>query len=175
MMSRQYVELMNNTLRALNQNSQLRHVYFYLLNSIDLDRFCLPDLDYAKDYLMENLTSGDLGRYMGDLATAWYIFLIMGGISMVLCLIYLILLRCFAKPMLYISFVLIFALLLGGGFYVYYLANRYEENDNTRSVMQGMGILLWILCGLYSIILLCCCTRIRLGIAIMEAASDFVR
>lgn len=94
---------------------------------------------------------------------------------MVLCLIYLILLRCFAKPMLYISFVLIFILLLGGGFYVYYLSEKYEDGDNTRSVMKGMGILLWILCGVYAIILLCCCSRIRLGIAIMEAASDFVR
>lgn len=38
-----------------------------------------------------------------------------------------------------------------------------------------MGILLWILTGIYTIILLCCCSRIRLGIAIMDAASDFVR
>lgn len=41
--------------------------------------------------------------------------------------------------------------------------------------MKGMGILLWILTGVYLIILLCCCSRIRLGIAIMEATSDFVR
>lgn len=94
---------------------------------------------------------------------------------MVLCLIYLFLLRCFAKPLLYISFVLIFALLLGGGFYVYYLGDRYEAKDHTRSVMRGMGILLWILTGIYFIILMCCCSRIRLGIAIMQAASDFVR
>ena len=112
---------------------------------------------------------------MGDLGTAWYIFLIMLGISLVLCLLYLFLLRCFAKPLLYISFVLIFALLLGGGFYVYYLGDRYESGDHTRSVMRGMGILLWILTGIYTIILLCCCSRIRLGIAIMQAASDFVR
>ena len=124
---------------------------------------------------MENVSSGDLGKYMGDLATAWYIFLIMLGISFFMCLIYLFLLRCFAKPLLYISFVAIFGLLLGGGFYVYYLADRYEEGDNTKSVMHGMGILLWILTGIYSIILLCCCSRIRLGIAIMQAASDFTR
>ncbi len=83
----------------------------------------------AKQYLMEKLTSGNLGKYMGDLATAWYIYLIMGGISLVLCLLYLLLLRCFAKPLLYISFVLIFALLLGGGFYVYYQGNTYDEED----------------------------------------------
>ena len=124
---------------------------------------------------MTQVTSGDLGKYIGDLASAWYIYLIMLGISLVLCLLYLILLRCFAKPLLYISFVLIFVLLLGGGFYVYYLGNTYEESDHTRDVMHGMGILLWILTGIYFVILLCCCSRIRLGIAIMEAASDFVR
>lgn len=112
---------------------------------------------------------------MGDLATAWYLFLIMAGISLVLCICYLLLMRCFLKPILYISFILIFALLLGGGFYVYYLADHYDVNDHTRQVMQGMGILLWILTGIYTIILLCCCSRIRLGIAIMDAASDFVR
>jgi hypothetical protein len=41
--------------------------------------------------------------------------------------------------------------------------------------MMGMGILLWILTGLYFCVLICCCNRIRLGIAIMEATSDFVR
>lgn len=41
--------------------------------------------------------------------------------------------------------------------------------------MKGMGILLWILTGIYFLILLCCCSRIQLGIAIMEATSDFVK
>lgn len=41
--------------------------------------------------------------------------------------------------------------------------------------MKGMGILLWILAGLYFIILMCCCTRIRLGVAIMQATSQFVK
>jgi hypothetical protein len=143
------------------------------LTFLDLERYCLPNLEDAKDMIINKMSEGDLGRYMGDLATAWYIFLIMGGISLVLCLIYIILLRCFAKPMLYISFVLIFVLLLGGGFYVYYSAEDYQ--GHTISVMRGMGILLWILTGIYALILLCCCSRIRLGVAIMEAASDFVR
>ena len=41
--------------------------------------------------------------------------------------------------------------------------------------MQGMGILLWILSGIYLILLCCCWRQIQLGAAIMEAASDFVR
>ena len=141
----------------------------------DLNRYCLPNLTEAKDYLMNYVASGNLGRYIGDLGTAWYIYLIMAGISLVLCLIFLILLRYITAPLLYISFVLIFFLLLGGGFYVYYEGNTYDGSDNTRKIMHGMGILCWILTGVYFIILLCCCSRIRLGVAIMEAASDFVK
>ena len=41
-------------------------------------------------------------------------------------------------------------------------------------MMKWCGIGLWILAGLYLIILLCCCGRIKLGIAIIEATSQFV-
>lgn len=96
-------------------------------------------------------------------------------ISVTLCLLYLFLLRCVAKPLLYVSFVMIFLLLLGGGFYVYFMAYKYVDGDTTQKTMRGMGILLWILSGIYLIILCCCWTRIQLGTAIVEAASDFVR
>ena len=124
---------------------------------------------------MNTLTDGDLGKYMSDLGTAWWIFLVMAGISTVLCLIYMFLLRCFAKPILYLSFLVIMALLVGGGFYVFFLNTRYSDGDHTKSVMKGMGILLWILSGIYFLVLCCCWSRIQLGAAIMEAASDFVR
>jgi hypothetical protein len=78
------------------------------------------------DYLGDGLT-----KYMGDAARCWYVYLIMAGISFAICIIYLILLRCFAKPILYISFVLILALLGGGGAYVYAQQYRYAEGDNT--------------------------------------------
>ena len=40
--------------------------------------------------------------------------------------------------------------------------------------MKWCGIGLWILAGIYFLILMCCCSRIRLGIAIIEATSQFV-
>jgi uncharacterized membrane protein YjdF len=75
---------------------------------------------------MNQVTSGNLGKYMGDLATAWWIYLVAAGVALVLCLIFLVLLRWVTAPLLYVSFVLIFCLLLGGGFYVYYEANNYD-------------------------------------------------
>ena len=120
------------------------------------------------------MASGDLGRYMTDLGICWWVFLVLGGISAVLSFIYLVLLRWFAKPMIYLSIVSMIGLLIGGGFYVFFLGNTYAEGDNTRQAMHGMGILLWILAGLYFIILLCCWSRIKLGAAVIEATSDFV-
>ncbi len=139
-----------------------------------LSRYCLPRNPYMKEELLKKIASGDLGRYMSDLATCWWVFLVLGGITFVLSFTYLVLMRWFAKPIIYLSMVSIVVLLVGGGFYVYFIATKYEMGDNTRKAMQGMGILLWILSGIYLIILCCCWSRIKLGCAIMEASSDYV-
>jgi hypothetical protein len=112
---------------------------------------------------------------MSDLATCWWVFLVLGGIAAVLSFTYLVLMRWFAKPIIYISMISIIVLLVGGGFYVFFIATKYDVGDNTRQAMRGMGILLWILSGIYLLILCCCWSRIRLGTAIMHACSDFVR
>lgn len=99
----------------------------------------------------------------------------MGGIAYVLCFIYLILLRWMAKPILYLSLVAIFVLLVGGGFYVFFLGIKYNSEDHTREVMIGMAIMIWIMAALYLCIVFCCWKTIKLAAAIMQAASDFVR
>lgn len=110
---------------------------------------------------------------MVDIGVCWWVELATLGIAAFLSSIYLFLLRCIAKPLLYVSFILIFILAVGGGFYVFEYSSHYTSTD-TVDAMKGMGILLWILAGLYLIILMCCCSRIQLAVAIMEAASDFV-
>lgn len=139
-----------------------------------LSRYCIPSDKNLSAALLKQVASGDLGRYMTDLSICWWVFLVLGGISAVLGFIYLVLLRWFAKPLIYLSMVSMIGLLIGGGFYVFFLGNRYAEGDNTRQAMHGMGILLWILAALYLIILLCCWSRIQLGAAVIEATSDFV-
>ena len=143
---------------------EIQNLYSFRL---DLSRYCLPSSDMLKKALLNKIADGNLGKYMGDLGTCWWVFLVMGAISAVLGFIYLILLRWFAKPILYLSFFLIFALLVGGGFYVFFLYTKYEPGDQTRNVMMGMGILLWILAAIYVLILCCCWSRIKLGAAII--------
>lgn len=92
--------------------------------------------------------------------TTWWVFLVIAGIASVLGFVYLVLMRWMAKPLIYISFVVIFVLLIGGGFYAFFSYTYYEIGDQTRNVMQGMGILLWIVAGLFFLILCCCWSRI---------------
>lgn len=142
-----------------------------------LNRYCLPNLSNMTKItkeLLGNIADSDAGRYMGDLARAWWVLLVVGFISTTLAFGYLFLLKWFAKPIIFTSFVSILVLLVGGGFYVYFLANRYELGDYTQQVMRGMGILIWILAGVYFILLACCYRRIQLGVSIVEAAADFV-
>jgi hypothetical protein len=54
------------------------------------------------------------------------VLLIFAFISSVLAFVYLVLLRWAAKPLIYISFVLIFILLVGAGFYAFFSYLRYE-------------------------------------------------
>lgn len=87
---------------------------------IDLNRYCIPNTAAVQQALLGYIGNGDLGKYMGDLVTCWWIFLVMAGISAVLGFIYLFLLRWLAKPILYISFVVIVISLIGGGFYAFF-------------------------------------------------------
>ena len=64
---------------------------------------------------------------MGDLGICWWLFLVMLGISATIAFIYLVLLRCFVKPLLYLSFVVILVIVVGGGFYGFFLIQRYVE------------------------------------------------
>lgn len=140
-----------------------------------MGRFCIPGDGSIKEFMVEKFTSGDLGRYMGDLAVAWWILLVAAGISLVFSLAYLFLLRWIAKPMIYISMVIIFLLLVGGGFYVFYVGLTYEAGDHTRNLMIAMAIVIWVLCFIYLVLICCCWRNIQLAAAIMQAASDFVR
>jgi hypothetical protein len=141
---------------------------------VDLGRYCVPDTSALQEALLGEIANGNIGRYIGDLGTCWWVFLVMVAISAVLGFLYLALLKCFAKPILYLSFLVMFVALVGGGFYAFFSYNYYSLGDHTISVMKGMGILLWILAGLSLLTVLCCWSRIRLGAAIVQAASDFV-
>ena len=69
--------------------------------------------------IINKASGGNLGKYMGDLSTCWWVFLICTAIATILGVTYMFLLKYFAKPILYVSFVLILVGLVAGGAYVF--------------------------------------------------------
>lgn len=137
---------------------------------LDLDTFCLPDYDAAKDWVQgfyEKYGGDKISQWVTDLIAVWWITLAAAGISFVLGFIYMFLLKWLAKPIVYISIVLIFVLLLLGAYLCYSKAKSMEDEDeeNAKYVLY-FSYALFGLTALYVIIMLCLCSRIRLAIAI---------
>lgn len=68
-----------------------------------------------------------------------------------------------------------FASLLALGIYVNQTANNYDAEDDTRNTLKWVSYIVFGLCVLYILLLLCCCNKIRLGIAILKTAADFIK
>jgi hypothetical protein len=54
-----------------------------------------------------------------DIKEAWQVLVIMAIVTLIITLVYIYLLKCITKPLLYTSLFLIFALGVGCGYYAY--------------------------------------------------------
>ena len=116
------------------------------------------------------------------------------GSAFILGMIFLLLLRCCAGVIVFFSLVGIFVLLGGSGFWFYIVGRQnyitkdegvkfsifdnstYNiTNERNFNIMTYASYALWATAGLYLIILLCLCNRIRLGVAIIKATARFIQ
>lgn len=87
----------------------------------------------------------------------------------------MIFIRCCAKYVVWITVLSGFLVLIGGAIYLYYTASRYKSDDDAKNWVLYSSYFSFGLAGAYLLVLLCCCNKIRLGIAIMRTAADFIR
>jgi hypothetical protein len=141
-----------------------------------LDRFCFPDPTKFKDFaidIADRMSNGQGAKYVGDVYNAWEIIVIMCFVSALIAFIYLCTLRCFAKPLVFISLILILLLLIAGGAWLFKAKDNHPEGSNNFNAYKYGGIATLVVAGIYAIIIICCCSRIRKAIAIIEATSEF--
>jgi hypothetical protein len=99
----------------------------------------------------------------------------MGIVTLIVTLVYIWILKCFTKPLLYTSLFLIFVLGVGSGYYAYSQTMVIEDKEsNDYKVALGGSILIWVVVLLYTIFICCFWKSIALGASIMEAASEFI-
>jgi len=73
--------------------------------------------------------------------------------------------------MIWLSILGIMAILGGGGYWCWITKDNYDAASNTYLYMQYGGYALWGLDALFAVIVICCCSRIRLAVAITKVTG----
>jgi len=85
-------------------------------------------------------------------------------------------LRCLAGCVIWFSIVMIFLTIVAGGAGVYYYKDQmYEKEDDYYKYATYTAYGIWAAAGLFVLLILCMCSRIRLGIAIYKTTALFMR
>lgn len=123
------------------------------------------------EYFEQYFDVAQVTEYVGDVYDAWEVLLISVGVAFILGFVYLLLLRCCAGIMVFVTLVSILIGLVGGGFWLYLLKDNYEVDSNTYKYFLYGSYTVFGLAGVYLLLLLCLCGRIRLGIAIIKCTA----
>jgi choline transporter-like protein 2/4/5 len=153
----------------------------YLILNIALGKYCLPDpselTNITKPFMEQFYKNYDVEKYtayIADLAKAWYVMAISVGVAIVVSFIYLLILRCCAGVLIWVSIFAILGAMGGGGYWLYATKDKYPVSDPTHNYMMYGSYALWGVAGFFALLSLCCCSRIRLGVAIMKVSSSFI-
>jgi choline transporter-like protein 2/4/5 len=187
---------------TLNTDCSISNENFYHSTSW-LERMCIPDPNYkstdstaekvnityangttkevyiqdqASSAISISLNTDKLVAWMSDLVTTWPILLASIGIAIVVALIYLMLLRCCAGVIAYTTIFLILGALAGLG-YVFQARIEYYQKLNDENYVLAMKVmsgLFYALAGLWLLIILFMCNRIRLSIALTKVTARYV-
>ena len=98
----------------------------------------------------------------------------MVGISFVLGFIYLLFLRLCGAVMIFISMTIPLILLAVGGFLCWNEKDKYVDDQSKMDALKIGAYVLWALCGLYLLIMICMYSRIKLAISIFNTTSSFI-
>jgi len=101
----------------------------------------------------------------------WYVLAICVGIAFGLGFIYMLLLRCCAGVMVFISLVSVMLLLGGAGAWLFFMKNRYTISSHAYKYCLYGAYAVWGIDGLYCLILLCLCRTIRIGVAVVKCTA----
>lgn len=107
-----------------------------------------------KSYLEADV---NLIRYITDLLYCWWIFLIAAVAAFFYGLVYMILLRFLVKIMVWVTIIVTFLLLFIIACVCFYWRTKYDNSSDGNRIFFYTAIVLWVLCAIYLLLILCCC------------------
>ncbi|CAK85024.1 unnamed protein product (macronuclear) [Paramecium tetraurelia] len=159
---------------------------------------CLPTTKQYYETVKDKIDVETMEKVSNDMITTKWLIFGSIGISLVLGFIFLFLIETLAGCVIWTLLLLLFSVLIAGGIYTtgYYYAltdpsklpasaqaeidaqtlqeQAQAENVNPKNYLY-IGITLFSLAGLILLVVCCMYSRIRLAIAILETACDYVQ
>jgi hypothetical protein len=97
-------------------------------------KYCIPDSEALKNATIQAFYENfekyfDVSKitgYVSDVFAVWYVLCIAVGVAFVLGFVYMILLRCCASLMIFVTLFAILLCLGGGGVWLYFMKDNYE-------------------------------------------------
>jgi Plasma-membrane choline transporter len=133
------------------------------------------------------LSQGQVANLITDVMTNWKYLLAALGFAILVSFIFMFLLRCIAGCVVWCSLFGIILFFIGIGLLFLYSAGKIG-GDHANTVVTTLGvpsvsasanneIYGWVAIGigcLFLIVVLCCCSRLRLAVAVCKSAGQFV-
>ena len=139
---------------------------------IDFGRYCLPGIEGAKTFF-KKAGADKVGQYISDLFSAWKVLLIAAGASFIFSLVYMLLLRCCAKLLIWITFIGFIILLAVMG-YLFYDKGQQSLDEGDKLNYNILAIILWSVDGIILIVIFCMFNDIQLALNIISVSAYFV-
>jgi len=167
---------------ASGSSSNMKNKIWIYNTTSYFSRYCAPAsaLTFAKSASSSLLDNDLLQEWFSDVKTAWAVIAVSIAVAFVIGFLYMILLRCCSGVLTWLA---IFGFIAGTailGWRFYQNAKDEEANNsgvdsNNYKAQKVIAYILWAITGLTVLAVLCLYNRIRLAIAILKAASDYVR
>ena len=148
-----------------------------------VDRYCFPNLDSIKaaipqdfpidlDNLIGNFGLDDVQGWVEDIKAAKMVYVYAALTCIVVAVVYCILLKFFAKPIIWVSIIATGAGLIALALFTQnYLDNKIQDDSKWKDTLQVIVYTLYGLGGLYFLCVLCMYKGIQVSIAVLETAA----
>lgn len=156
-------------------------------DTVKMYGFCVPDIDTEKvsalsadtvdafKELFNDTIMGDkLTSYLADIAYSWKVILVCSITAIVLGYIYLLLIRCMGALIIWLSIILLQLSLIGGGVYMYFESDNFDEESDYRDWLKYAAYGIWGIAGAFFCCICCCWNSIKIGIAVYSATAEYV-
>lgn len=96
------------------------------------------------------------------------------GTAFLIGFVYLLVLRCFGGPMIWISIVLLILGSAYGGYMLFEIAKGLGEGAQYYDAYHYGSFVIWGFAALVFLCVLCNCKNIRVGIALSKCTAQFI-